>query len=82
MPKNLNRRNLLKKSVIASTGAALGLALEEKILLSGQVAEASESERQTSGKDLPTGKIGKLKISRLICGGNLINGFAHARDLI
>jgi hypothetical protein len=30
----------------------------------------------------PKGQIGSLKISRLICGGNLISGFAHARDLI
>ena len=29
-----------------------------------------------------TGAIGKLTISRLICGGNLINGCAHARDMI
>ena len=31
---------------------------------------------------LPTGMIGKVKISRLICGGNLITGYAHSRDLI
>ena len=31
---------------------------------------------------LPMGKIGKVKISRLICGGNLISGYAHSRDLI
>jgi hypothetical protein len=30
---------------------------------------------------LPTGKIGKLEISRLISGGNLISGWAHSRDL-
>lgn len=30
----------------------------------------------------PTGKIGNLEVSRLICGGNLIAGFAHSRDLI
>jgi uncharacterized membrane protein YphA (DoxX/SURF4 family) len=28
------------------------------------------------------GRIGDLEISRLICGGNLISGYAHARDLI
>jgi hypothetical protein len=28
------------------------------------------------------GTIGKVKISRLICGGNLIGGWAHSRDLI
>jgi len=31
---------------------------------------------------LPFGQIGNLKISRLILGGNLIGGWAHARDLI
>jgi len=32
--------------------------------------------------ELPWGQIGDLKISRLILGGNLIGGWAHARDLI
>jgi len=31
---------------------------------------------------MPMGRIGKLKISRLICGGNLFNGYAHSRDLV
>ena len=31
---------------------------------------------------VPKGKIGNLEISRLIAGGNLLNGFAHARDLL
>jgi uncharacterized membrane protein YphA (DoxX/SURF4 family) len=31
---------------------------------------------------LPKGKIGNLEISRLFMGGNLIGGWAHARDLI
>jgi len=31
---------------------------------------------------VPAGKIGDLNISRLICGGNLISGYAHSRDLI
>ena len=28
------------------------------------------------------GKIGKYNVSRITCGGNLISGFAHSRDLI
>lgn len=80
--KKLNRRSFIKKSVVASTGAGLGLSLEEKILLGRQTAKANRSEHNTSGSKLPTGRIGKLNISRLICGGNLINGFAHDRDLI
>lgn len=31
---------------------------------------------------IPKGKIKDLEISRLICGGNLLSGMAHARDLI
>jgi len=30
---------------------------------------------------LPHGRIGDVQISRIICGGNLIGGFAHSRDL-
>jgi len=76
MTKEINRRRFLQESAIASTGAALGLALEEKILLGQTVAKANAAERQNSGKELPAGKIGNVKISRIICGGNLINGFA------
>ncbi len=82
MLEDLNRRNFLKNSAIVSAGATLGLSLEEKILLGRKTAKASAAERQTSASDLPAGRIGKVKISRIICGGNLINGFAHARDLI
>jgi hypothetical protein len=32
--------------------------------------------------NLPMGKIGGVRISRLICGGNLIIGSAHDRDLL
>jgi len=82
MKNNSNRRSFLKQSLLASTGAALSLSLEEKILLGQKASKANTAERQNSGKDLPTGRIGRLKISRIICGGNLINGFAHSRDLI
>lgn len=33
-------------------------------------------------KPIPKGKIGDLDVGRIICGGNLISGFAHSRDLI
>ncbi len=84
MPGNLNRRRFLQKSLAASTGTALGLSLEEKILLARQEKTAEKSIAQLpkgDNKELPTGKIGNLTISRLICGGNLISGFAHSRDL-
>jgi uncharacterized membrane protein YphA (DoxX/SURF4 family) len=39
------------------------------------------SLKELKGK-VPLGRIGALKISRLIMGGNLIGGWAHSRDLI
>lgn len=33
-------------------------------------------------KPIPRGRLGNLEIGRIICGGNLISGFAHSRDLI
>ena len=37
--------------------------------------------KQRKGKS-PKGQIGKLPLSRIIMGGNLIGGWAHARDLL
>jgi len=31
---------------------------------------------------VPKGKLGSMEVSRIICGGNLISGYAHSRDLI
>jgi len=82
MPTDPNRRSFLKQSLLSTMGAGLALSLEEKALLgkaaevSGQVDEAGRSQ------GLPRGRIKELKISRIICGGNLISGFAHSRDLI
>ncbi len=78
MSANLNRRNFLKKTTAVSTGAALALSFEEKALL----AAIAKKPQRGSIKGLPMGKIGDVKISRMICGGNLISGFAHSRDLI
>ena len=41
----------------------------------------SMSIKELKGK-VPAGKIKNLELSRLMIGGNLISGFAHARDLI
>jgi len=82
MSDSLNRRNFLKKSVIASPAAALALSLEEKALLAASARKPAAVVPGGSAKGMPMGKIGNVKISRMFCGGNLISGFAHARDLI
>ncbi|MCK4292912.1 MAG: twin-arginine translocation signal domain-containing protein [Planctomycetes bacterium] len=81
MLEDTDRRGFLKKSIIASTGAALGLSFEEKALLA-QAAKKPAAAPGGAVKGLPTGKIGNVTISRMFPGGNLISGFAHSRDLI
>ena len=88
--KNVNRRGFLKKSIVAPAAVTLGLhSFEEQNLLAA-MAEKSNDNRSRATEDkagsgankLPYGRIKNVKISRLICGGNLINGYAHSRDLI
>jgi uncharacterized membrane protein YphA (DoxX/SURF4 family) len=59
--------NSKKYEIDASTGATIQVNRVELARLKGE---------------LPKGKLGNLEISRLIMGGNLIGGWAHARDLI
>ena len=82
MSENLNRRKFLKKTIITSTTAALGLSLEEKALLARAAKKPTAPPPRGSIKGLPMGRIGNVNISRLICGGNLISGHAHSRDLV
>jgi hypothetical protein len=85
MDGEFNRRTFLKGSVMTPTGTVLALSLEEKLLLA-QAQEKKSTQKSPQPKedigDLPSGRIGNIKISRLILGGNLIGGAAHSRDLI
>src|ERR1051326_5708346 len=78
--RKLARRGFLKTSLAASVAAPLIRSLEEHTLLANERAPVSTKTAPIPA--LPTGTIGKVQISRLICGGNLISGFAHSRDLI
>ena len=79
MSKNMNRREFVKKSLITSAAVTGALSFEEKTLLAQMKKPAKLPADSVKG--LPAGRIGQVKISRLICGGNLINGYAHSRDL-
>ena len=81
MSDNVNRRGFLKKSIVAPT-AAFALSFEEKALLAATTGKTAAVTPAGSAKGMPMGKIGNVKISRIFCGGNLISGFAHSRDLI
>jgi hypothetical protein len=75
MNQNLNRRDFLSQSLLATVGATVVSTATE--VLGG----ASQASPPAAATPMPAGKIGKLSISRLISGGNLISGWAHSRDL-
>jgi hypothetical protein len=83
MSEPLDRRSFLRKSLVAASASTIAASFEEQALR----AHAAEQKPAAStvapaAAPFPNGKLGKLSISRLICGGNLISGFAHSRDLI
>lgn len=92
----LDRRRVLKNLItIPVMGGFAYAALknfgyesyEEKDLnvnaISSATSKFTNFSKLTDLKEqVPMGRIGKLEVSRLICGGNLIIGYAHARDLI
>jgi len=51
-------------------------------VMSGATIQVKSSALSELKGELPKGKIGPHKISRLVAGGNLIGGWAHSRDLI
>jgi hypothetical protein len=77
MPGDLNRRRFLARSLVAP---AAGLTFEHGPLVT-QLKAGAPPPRAAAAPP-PMGKIGKLTVSRLICGGNLFSGFAHSGDLL
>ena len=81
MKSKSSRRSFLKKSAAVGLTVPLVTSLEEYALAAQEQAPRA-AVPANPGLPMPLGTIGKLKVSRLICGGNLISGYAHSRDLI
>ncbi|HPD14109.1 MAG TPA: hypothetical protein PLE19_04130 [Planctomycetota bacterium] len=73
MREGMSRREFVRSTVAASAGSALAFG--------AGAARAGEAPAGPAKPLLPTGKIGKLAITRLILGGNLLGRYNHARDL-
>jgi hypothetical protein len=71
MSNEITRRTFVKEALLSSAG--LTLAVEAR----GQ----EKSKPSIPSITLPKGKIGKLEVSRLILGGNLLTHFTHSREL-
>lgn len=77
-----NRRAFLGRSLGLCTGVAAGISYEDKALLAQLVNRSEYGIKKEPVKGLQRGKLGQYEISRLIIGGNLISGSAHAGDLL
>jgi hypothetical protein len=85
MSEKMNRRKFLNNGMLAGAAAVSLTGVEEKIAFAATEKGTStnkERQKDRGGAKIPMGKIGNLKVSRLISGGNLISGWSHARDLI
>ncbi len=83
--REVDRRGFIKGSVVTSAGVALGLASFEEQNLLAKMAEGGSKPTEgkvQAGSKMQYGQIKNLKISRVFCGGNLIGGWAHSRDLM
>lgn len=81
----VDRRGFIKRSVATGAGVALGLRSFEEQNLLAQMSEGVKpgpAKPKAGDTKMPCGQIKNLKISRIFCGGNLIGGWAHSRDLI
>jgi hypothetical protein len=77
MSSQVNRRSFMKQSLAASAGGVLASN-------AGRGAEASGPAIKVvpnSKARLPVGKIGNLRVSRMLLGGNLLMRYNHCRDL-
>ena len=84
----LSRRKTLEDLISVPVLGLMGYTATKKYkwekvhAITGATIKLEEvSLKDLKGK-LPQGKLGKFDVSRVILGGNLIGGWAHARDLI
>ncbi|HNQ88993.1 MAG TPA: hypothetical protein PKM73_10300 [Verrucomicrobiota bacterium] len=76
MNQKLTRRTFLARTVVGSAAATAAAHAADPA-----TAPAGPPSATAASGTLPHGKLGRLTVSRLISGGNLISGWAHSRDL-
>jgi hypothetical protein len=75
MSRHLSRRGFVKSSLLASAAIPMGLKARSALAAEQVLIAPTPAETQ------PAGKICGQEFSRLMLGGNLIGGWAHAREL-
>jgi len=77
-----SRRRFLKASMAATLATPLVVSHEERNLMAQAAPAAASGPAPGSAAAMPCGTLGSASVSRIICGGNLISGYAHSRDLV
>lgn len=84
MSEDQSRRNFLKNATLTAASGAMVLGALGQTG-AGTTIEAeltpSASLPQTFNKGIPTGRLGKLYVTRLFLGCNQVSGYGHCRDL-
>jgi len=87
-PEGMNSRrealkNLATLPILGAMGwGAFRHTAKEVDVMSGATIQLNFTSLSELKGELPKGKIGPHEISRLVAGGNVVGGWAHARDLI
>jgi hypothetical protein len=83
MSSEMNRRNFVTRSMMASALAACADVARPPVQAAETPTGSSAAGRDaaTSQGGLPRGKIGDFHVSRLLLGGNLLTHATHSRDL-
>jgi hypothetical protein len=76
------RRAMLRDCLGLSGALLAGISYEHKALMAQLVDRSEYGKVKEPVKGLQRGKFGKYEVSRLIIGGNLISGSAHAGELL
>jgi hypothetical protein len=77
MSYEVNRRSFMKQSLAASAGGVLAMNTGQAAAQKNPAIKVEPNSKAT----IPMGKIGKLQISRMLLGGNLLTHYTHSRDL-
>jgi hypothetical protein len=76
------RREVLRNTLGLSGALLGGISYEDKALMAQLVDRSEYGKAKEPVAGLQRGKFGKYDVSRLIIGGNLISGSAHAGELL
>ncbi len=87
-PRSLSRREILESFASIPVLGFFAFLVTKKHrwnqvhAITGATIQATSQKLRDLKGAVPTGKIGTYAVSRLFLGGNLIGGWAHARDLL